>query len=68
MSTFRHYVRCKDALLDCSAPGGEWCESLTWVDEIQWNIEQNSNIFIHENAFDNIVLKITAIFFSASMC
>ena len=34
MSTFLHYVCCKDALLDCSAPGGERCESLTWVDEI----------------------------------
>ena len=34
MNTFLHYVRCKDALLDCSAPGGERCESLTWVDEI----------------------------------
>ena len=34
MSTVLHYVRCKDALLDCSAPGGERCESLTWVDEI----------------------------------
>ena len=36
MSTFLHYVRCKDALLDCSAPGGERCESLTWVDEIRY--------------------------------
>ena len=35
MSTFHHYVHCKDALLDCSAPGGERCESLTWVDEIR---------------------------------
>ena len=35
MSTFLHFVRCKDALLDCSAPGGERCESLTWVDEIE---------------------------------
>ena len=34
MSAFLHYVHCKDALLDCSAPGGERCESLTWVDEI----------------------------------
>ena len=34
MSTFLHYVRCKDALLDCSAPGGERWESLTGVDEI----------------------------------
>ena len=33
-STFLHYVRCKDALLDCSDPGGKRCESLTWVDEI----------------------------------
>ena len=31
MSTFLHYVRCKNALLDCSAPGGERCESLTQV-------------------------------------
>ena len=35
MSTFLHYVHCKDALHDCSAPGGERCESLTWVDEIE---------------------------------
>ena len=38
MSTFLHYVRCKDALLDCSAPGGERCESLTWVDEIMCDL------------------------------
>ena len=36
MSTFLHYVHCKDALLDCSAPGGERCDSLTWVDEITY--------------------------------
>ena len=36
MRTFLHYVHCKDALLDCSAPGGERCESLTWVDEIEF--------------------------------
>ena len=34
MSTFLHYVHCKDALLGCSAPGGERCESLTRADEI----------------------------------
>ena len=42
MSTFLHYVHCKDALLDCSTPGGERCESLTWVDEIAarwWQLE-----------------------------
>ena len=38
LSTFLHYVCCKDALLDCSAPGGERCESLTRVDEIGWAI------------------------------
>ena len=37
MRTFLHYVHCKDALLDCSAPGGERCESLTWVDEIGYS-------------------------------
>ena len=37
LSTFLHYVCCKDALLDCSAPGGERCESLTRVDEIVWH-------------------------------
>ena len=54
MSTFLHYVHCKDALLDCSAPGGERCESLTWVDEIFphvttvhipgtcWNLDMNT--------------------------
>ena len=35
-STFLHYVHCKYALIDCSAPSGERCESLTRVDEIQW--------------------------------
>ena len=34
MSTFHHYVRCKDDPLICSTPGGEKCESLTGVDEI----------------------------------
>ena len=36
LSTFLHYVCCKDALLDCSAPGGERCESLT-RDQGWWN-------------------------------
>ena len=53
MSTFLHYVHCKDALLDCSTPGGERCESLTWVDEIGsisesskqwWSIEYHVHI------------------------
>ena len=44
MSTFLHYVHCKDALLDCSAPGGERCESLTWVDEIRHNVSSQSKV------------------------
>ena len=42
MSTFLHYVHSKDALLDCSAPGGERCESLTWVDEIVFQLSSLS--------------------------
>ena len=40
MSTFLHYARCKDALIDCSAPGGERCESLTGVDEIIYSQQE----------------------------
>ena len=49
MSTFLHYVRCKDALLDCSAPGGERCESLTWVDEIEHNFYGNTTLSVDTN-------------------
>ena len=64
MSTFLHYVHCKDALLDCSAPGGERCESLTGVDEITgtnfttgfwahyWNLVKMK--FSHFNSNDQI--------------
>ena len=45
MSTFLHYIRCKDALLDCSAPGGERCESLTWVDEIRKKVVSCANSY-----------------------
>ena len=53
MSTFLHYVHCKDALLDCSTPGGERCESLTWVDEIkdkplQWRHNEHDGIWNHQ--------------------
>ena len=51
MSTFLHYVHCKDALLDCSAPGGERCESLTWVDEIGPLGIKFSEILVEINAF-----------------
>ena len=40
MRIFLHYFRCKDALLDCSAPGEERCESLTGVDEIPCSLSE----------------------------
>ena len=46
MSTFLPYVRCKDALHDCSAPGGERCESLTWVDEISTALVQRMAYYL----------------------
>ena len=68
MSTFLHYVHCKDALLDCSAPGGERCESLTWVDEIGPQgpnfseiLIKNLRLFIHGNAYENMVCEMAAI-------
>ena len=51
MSTFLHYVHCKYALLDCSAPGGESCESLTWVDEIM-----HKKVFFHD---DDVINDVT---------
>ena len=47
MSTFLHYVHCKDALLDCSVPGGERCESLTWVDEITSALSHGMQLLNH---------------------
>ena len=47
MGNFLHYVHCKDALLDCSAPGGERCESLTWVDEIASEQNYGVQLLIH---------------------
>ena len=44
LSTFLHYVCCKDALLDCSAPGGEMCESLTRVDEIGTHVTHDGKV------------------------
>ena len=29
--------------------------------EFQWNLKQNSHIFIHENAFENVVCQMTEI-------
>ena len=40
----------------------------TFGNKLQWNINGNSYSFIQENAFENVVCEMTAIFFSASMC
>ena len=69
MSTFLHYVHCKDALLDCSAPGGERCESLTWVDEIEglaiWDIsfQNDSYTEISRNLAQDLCTRFTVCFF-----
>ena len=34
----------------------------------QWNLKSNSYIFIQENAFDNVIYEMAALFFSALMC
>ena len=47
MSTLFHYVHCKDALLDCSAPDGERCESLTGVDEIYQSLSSRRWLSCH---------------------
>ena len=75
MSTFLHCVRCKDALLDCSAPGGERCESLTWVDEISTakstsetyaDLEQNEKKLypIPSRQFKHIACRLGCIYMS----
>ena len=66
MSTFLHYVHCKDALLDCSAPGGERCESLTWVDEIE-SLQDSLNENVILMHFDKKKEDVDAtIFYAAS--
>ena len=59
MSTFLHYVHCKDTLLDCSAPGGERCESLTRVDVIRLLRTHFTEILIKMKniSFDKMDLK-----------
>ena len=31
--------------------------------KLQWNLNQNSYIFIHENAFENVVCEMVAVLF-----
>ena len=64
MSTFLHYIHCKDALLECSAPGGERCESLTWVDEIS---ERDSKLFKENHTFKIIAPSAMVIFATSEL-
>ena len=43
---------------------------VNWIleNKLQWNINRNLYVFIHENAFENVVRKLGDIFVSASMC
>ena len=50
--------------LDCAKPLSETMMDffhLTLGDKFQWNLNRNSFIFIQENAFENVVWKMTAI-------
>ena len=38
-----------------------YCQLGLW-EQIQWNFNQNSNIFIKENEFENVIRKIATIF------
>ena len=53
-------------LVACSAPSHYlnqcWFNvNCNLANKIQWNLKQNSRIFIQENAFENVVCKIAAI-------
>ena len=37
-------------------------------DKLRWNVKRTSNIFIKENAFENVVCEMATIFMSASIC
>ena len=34
---------------------------LYWQNKLKWNLQQNINIFLQENAFENVVCKMLAI-------
>ena len=34
------------------------------MNKLQWNFIQNMKLFIHENAYENIIYKMAAIYFS----
>ena len=43
-----------------SGPMLEYCQLDPW-NKLQWNVNRNSNIFIHENAFESVVCEMTSI-------
>ena len=40
---------------------------VNWTNKLQWNLNRNSNIFIKENAFENVVCEMAS-FLSRSQC
>ena len=42
----------------------QWCLIINW-NKLQWNLNQNTQIFIQENAFENVVCIMAAILFRA---
>ena len=52
-----------DGAQPLSEPMLEYCYIVNWTlwNKFQWNFNRNSNIFIQENAFENIVCEMSAI-------
>ena len=40
----------------------------TLTSKLHWNLNQNTNFFFHKITFENVVYKMSAIFFLVSMC
>ena len=38
------------------------------MNKLQWNFDRNSNIFIHENAFESVVCEMAAAMLSRPQC
>ena len=51
-----------------SQPMLEYSQLELLGNKLQWSFNRNLNIFIQENAFENVVCEIMAIFVSTSMC
>ena len=49
-SATRHYLNQRRVIVNC-----------TLKNKLQWNLNRNTKLFIHENAFENVVCEMTAI-------